>query len=157
MLSKWFLHVAALFAVLLLASCGPGYSSGYPQYEPKRPQYETKRPQYETRTVFIEPESFEGRLCVNQCEELRQSCRQLVVEEHAQCQRNARQEAKDDFQDHLQRARALGKKPWKTRDDFDRSASCRKNFKSCQVRYRACFKRCGGELQLHEICTANCD
>lgn len=117
-------------------------------------------PVYETQYSLIPPTSAEGRLCVNQCQQNRNFCRQNCGLNQQACVNEARSRALYDYQAYVNRQQAEKKPIKKSVSDFDRSYSCGNS--SCEARceadYRDCFGgSCGGQVIARTVCTAFCD
>lgn len=117
-------------------------------------------PVYETQYSLIPPGSAEGRLCVNQCQQNRNFCRQNCSLTQQACVNEARSRALYEYQAYVNRQQAEKKPIKKTVSNFDRSYSCGNS--SCETRceadYRDCFGgSCGGQVIARSVCTAFCD
>lgn len=117
-------------------------------------------PVYETQYSLIPPSSAEGRLCVNQCQQNRNFCRQNCGLNQQACVNEARSRALYEYQAYVNRQQAEKKPVKKSVSDFDRSYSCGNS--SCEARceadYRDCFGgSCGGQVIARTVCTAFCD
>ena len=117
-------------------------------------------PVYETQYSLVPPSSAEGRLCVNQCQQNRNYCRQNCGMSQQACVNEARSRALYEYQAYVNRQQAEKKPIKKSVGDFDRSYSCGNS--SCEARcesdYRDCFGgSCGGQVVAKRVCTAFCD
>ncbi|GLR80440.1 hypothetical protein HUE56_20730 [Azospirillum oryzae] len=117
-------------------------------------------PVYETQYSLVPPSSAEGRLCVNQCQQNRNYCRQNCGMSQQACVNEARSRALYEYQSYVNRQQAEKKPIKKSVSDFDRSYSCGNS--SCEARceadYRDCFGgSCGGQVIAKRVCTAFCD
>ena len=117
-------------------------------------------PVYETQYSLIPPASAEGRLCVNQCQQNRNFCRQNCGMMQQACVNEARSRALYEYQAYVNRRNAEKQPIKKSVSDFDRSYSCGNS--SCEARceadYRDCFGgSCGGQVLAKTVCTAFCD
>ncbi len=117
-------------------------------------------PVYETQYSLIPPASAEGRLCVNQCQQNRNFCRQNCGMMQQACVNEARSRALYEYQAYVNRRNAEKQPIKKSVSDFDRSYSCGNS--SCEARceadYRDCFGgSCGGQVVAKTVCTAFCD
>ncbi|BAI71243.1 hypothetical protein AZL_006050 [Azospirillum sp. B510] len=117
-------------------------------------------PIYETQYSLIPPTSAEGRLCVNQCQQNRNYCRQNCGMSQQACVNEARSRALYEYQAYVNRQQAEKKPIKKSVGDFDSSYSCGNS--SCEARcdadYRDCFGgSCGGQVIAKTVCTAFCD
>ncbi|PWC33856.1 agenet domain-containing protein [Azospirillum sp. TSO35-2] len=129
------------FAVLsLLSACGPVY---------------------ETQYSLTPPTSAEGRLCVSQCQQTRNFCRQNCGMSQQACVNDARSRALYEYQAYVNRQTAEKKPIKKSVSDFDHSSySCGTNSceSRCEADYRDCFGgSCGGRVTSKRVCTAFCD
>ncbi|AWU93083.1 hypothetical protein [Azospirillum ramasamyi] len=117
-------------------------------------------PVYETQYSLIPPGSAEGRLCVNQCQQNRNFCRQNCSLTQQACVNEARSRALYEYQAYVNRQQAEKKPIKKTVSNFDRSYSCGNSScePRCEADYRDCFGgSCGGQVIARSVCTAFCD
>jgi hypothetical protein len=99
-------------------------------------------PIYDTRYEYINPESFEGRQCVNQCAAVKQSCKNQCAINENMCNTN-------------NNVIALAQKDG-TNTVPRSSCSSRYCINSCDSEYYTCFKNCGGVIHSETVCVAFC-
>ena len=90
---------------------------------------------YETRYAYGPPTTPEGRMCVNQCQQMSTMGKQNYV--------NAQQ--------------AKGLLINKTVDNFKRPCYNNSCEQECDQNFRFCFMNCGGQVREHTVCTAFCE
>jgi len=130
---KFLTALSGLLALsLTLSGCGPIYSTQY-RYTP--------------------PVDSNGRMCVNQCANSRDLCRQLeesrASQEQAQCQQNA----------SMRYALCLSSaKTDQARSQCNSSSYCSRsaNTERCEESYRQCFQNCGGKIDSFQVCDFGC-
>lgn len=107
-------------------------------------------PLYDTRYDFVPPESSSGRACVYQCENSKSSCLQLAEYRKRDCEDRADYEY-ERCQDDI--ARRGKKEKWY--DCF--RDSCEDGSDRCNEQYLSCYRSCGGDVKVSQVCIANCD
>ncbi|HYG86183.1 MAG TPA: hypothetical protein VD978_07980 [Azospirillum sp.] len=130
-----------VFALLLLASCGPVYETAY---------------------HFVPPDSAEGQRCTAQCQAEHATCTQSCERRERLCLSDADSRAMRDYQIDLGDAPTRRRSPATSRTYFDYAdryraicyaGGCRDQ---CDATHRACFESCGGKVSALQVCTANC-
>lgn len=106
-------------------------------------------PIYDTRYTFTPPANETGRVCVNQCENSRFQCQQLIELYSRQCEDMGRRE-----QQRCQWQLALQGKKEKWYDCP--SPSCDSDTSRCDEQYRGCYQACGGRIDAQTVCVMNC-
>jgi hypothetical protein len=107
-------------------------------------------PMFETRYNLTPPKSSSGRACVFQCENGKLQCQQMEQMRQEHCEQESRWEV-ERCQRQLERK---GKKEsWN--DCWARS--CTENTERCQEMYINCYRSCGGEVEVTQVCVSNCD
>ncbi|WP_211100120.1 hypothetical protein [Azospirillum halopraeferens] len=127
-----------LFAVLLaLAGCGPVI---------------------ETQYTLIPPSSPEGRMCVAQCQQTTQYCRQSCRLEKQTCVADQRSRAMMDYQQYVNERTAKKEPIKRTPSSFEQTWRCNDSGcdGACQSDFRTCFATCGGQVIPRQVCTAFC-
>ena len=111
-------------------------------------------PQYKEERTLIPPATEQGRICAAQCETTQAICRADAKDDVRHCEAEKRDERRD-YQRCLDRRKRLpkGKKPtcWAPKVRF-----CRADYRQCDAAFDACYRRCGGEVQVRRVCVANC-
>lgn len=147
--------VVAALLLLATAACGPVYKTQY-DYAP--------------------PPSPDGPQCVASCNQSRGQCDAQCYQRQRQCEARAETEAEQDYLVALEEWRVEGQvrmtglagaardaelarlneiKP--RRSSYRGSTSHCKADCGCEVQYNACYRRCGGTVREHRVCTAFCD
>lgn len=132
-----FVSLLAAVAVLALASCGPVYQTTYDLQPPDTP---------------------EGKICANQCVQIRQTCEQNCGFEYDRCMDREYREADRRYHDYVRERKRENKPIERSRSSFVYSYSCNDSCTDeCDVRQRQCHSTCGGEIYSETVCTAFCD
>jgi hypothetical protein len=130
--------------VMMLAACGPQYSTEYRYFPPKDKA---------------------AKACAEACLPHKTNCDLACTMQQQQCYQRARMQ--DDMDDFLYRTAywraGMGYGAgmgfgYRTGMYSNRSAFCRADvcFGSCLSTYHQCFTQCGGKIEEHTVCTANC-
>ncbi len=132
---RWVLTVAVLG---VLAACGPIYDTQY---------------------TLTPPKTSEGRICVQQCQQGRNLCRQGCQVEKQRCLNDARARALLEYQAYVARRTAEKQPVKKSLGDFEQTYAC--GTSSCESRcdgdHRTCYGDCGGQVTAQRVCTMFCD
>lgn len=139
-----FLAIGAVF--LGLAGCGP---------------------MMETRYEFTPPASKAGMQCVQNCQADQSMCQAHARDAKENCRREADRKAerdyskaKDDYIVALKLYAADPSKFPKPDEPYKPSPSyyqCDSLGSECTGQYNMCYRSCGGQIQEHQVCVANCD
>lgn len=135
--TKYLYRLTALAgALIFLGACGPVYKTDY---------------------IFQPPASLQGKMCVNQCTQIKQSCFTNCNLRNESCFLRAEREARKSFRTYVKRQNKKKKAIEKTQEDFYRprckTSSCQV---SCNGNHRICYKDCGGRIGTVTRCTAFC-
>lgn len=116
-------------------------------------------PVIETQYTLVPPASPEGRMCVTQCQQTTQYCRQSCRLEEQTCLAEARSRAMMDYQQYVNERTAKKEPIKRSPSSFEQTWRCQRD--SCEDRcegdFRACFATCGGQVIPRQVCTAFCD
>ncbi len=119
------------------------------------------QPIYETTYTFRQPSTIQGKICVNQCEQIRQSCYTNCKLDNRFCLRESKLEAREDYDKYVERRTKKNKKIKLDLAYFQRQAAryCSSDScdSDCDTDYRGCFKNCGGGIDSYTRCTAFCE
>lgn len=130
---------ALLFVLLLpLSACGP---------------------MYETQYTMVPPKTAEGRMCVMNCQQGRNLCRQSCKIDEQSCRAEARARAAEDYRAYVH-AQQVEKKPIKKSPrDFEYAYGCGTSSceRECDTDHRQCYTSCGGQVISRRVCTSSCD
>ena len=111
---------------------------------------------YETRYAYGPPTTPEGRMCVNQCQQMSTMCKQNCKLNKQQCETNSLLQAQLEYQNYLNAQQAKGLLINKTVDNFKRPCYNNSCEQECDQNFRFCFMNCGGQVREHTVCTAFC-
>ena len=114
-------------------------------------------PVYETRYTYDPPVTTEGRMCVNQCQQMSTICKQNCKLNLQQCETNALLQAQIEYQNYVNRRNLAGKSIKRTIESFRRPCYDNGCSNECDQNFRFCFMNCGGQIREHTICTAFCE
>lgn len=122
-----------LLACLTLAACGRSVATA--------PKYEL-------------PGTPGGRLCVNQCREARDFCREKCSLDERQCTTAMQEQAIRDYEAYAQEQYRERVPVYLRPSDFERPEKCATSscLDDCEHPYQSCFKNCGGKI----ISTTSC-
>ena len=115
--------------VFIFTSCGPVYQDQY---------------------TYLPPESPEGRSCIFQCENSKQSCQQLEEMNYQHCEERSRWE-----RERCERKNERKGKKEKWYDCW--GSSCSKNLERCDSMYVSCYRSCGGTVNVTNVCVSGCE
>jgi hypothetical protein len=116
-------------------------------------------PVYRTAYTFTPPTTEQGKICMLQCEQIKQSCYTNCKLDSQMCLQEARREASILFREYVIAMKEAGAEIIKTREDFYDPQFCGYQVCSnrCDASHRACYPVCGGQVQAYTYCAANCD
>ena len=116
-------------------------------------------PVYRTQYTMTPPAGKSGELCVSQCQQTKQSCRQSTYDRQRACLTEERAQADKAYTDYKVQ-QMLNKKPvWKSADDDYDPQSCSGQgtyVQVCDKDFRGCFTTCGGTVVPETVCVENC-
>lgn len=126
-----------LIAALLLAGCGPIYSTDY---------------------QLVPPKSNEGRMCANNCLMSQQNCQLSCDNTNLQCEQAERYRAENEFLKYQRDRLAAGKEVKRSESSFYSSYRCNTDDckANCENTMRLCHTNCGGQVVPHTYCSAFC-
>ncbi|MFN4262620.1 MAG: hypothetical protein ACK4IT_03100 [Thioalkalivibrionaceae bacterium] len=132
-MTRWAAIAMLTVVALMLAGCGPIYSTEY-RYTP--------------------PAGEQARFCVAQCMNTRELCRISAEQRAALRAAECRSEADRTYAQCLASA---GTDEARSRCR-PRTASCSSSVQSerCDADYRVCYQTCGGKVESQQVCTFNC-
>lgn len=128
-----FLNLSAL--CFLIAACGPMYKTTY---------------------NYIPPHSNHGRMCLNQCLDIQNNCREVCNNHKDQCKAMAQRRAEADFWAYQRAQRDTHQPIMKTTSDFYNDMGCQESC-HCNEQYNQCYINCGGQIVPTQTCVAFCD
>ena len=116
-------------------------------------------PVYRTNYIFTPPESEQGKICVNQCEQIKQTCYLNCKIESQACIQDAWREARIEYREYVREMEEAGEDIVKTPDDFFNPMFCGEEScaSRCDNSHRACYPMCGGMVESYTYCAANCE
>ena len=107
-------------------------------------------PIYNTDYQFTPPSSTTGRVCTQQCENSKFQCQQMEEMSADRCRDRAQ----------IEQQRCEDNIRWREGRDpkwYECGAeSCSANTDRCDAQYRSCYQACGGRVDAHTYCVANC-
>lgn len=132
----WKLFKFSSLAVLglLLAGCGPVYTTTY-HYKP--------------------PKSWRGKQCVNRCLQNRSQCYMYCNSTVLQCRADANRAARPAYRAYVRYQRRHGLPINRNLSSFANYSQCTDRC-GCENTYRQCYTNCGGQVKTSTICTAFC-
>lgn len=124
-------------------------------------------PMMETRYEFTPPTSSAGMQCVQNCQADQSMCQNHARDAKDQCRKDADhkaerdyRKAKDEYIYALKLYAADSTKFPKPNEPYKSSPSyyqCNNLGSECVGQYNTCYRSCGGVIQEHQVCVANCD
>ena len=114
-------------------------------------------PIHKTVYTYTPPHTTQGKICANQCEQIRQGCRTNCRLTQQICLSEAKQQAQIDFDAYVEKRKKLKRPVKKELGNFYYpicgSDSCEDD---CDSDHRACFTNCGGRIDASTVCIAFC-
>lgn len=97
---------------------------------------------------FAPPITTGGRLCLIQCQQAREFCREQCGLQSSPCYRHAEQRAVQAYDQYLIDMAKIRQTPEKKLHDFMDASSCQSVTcrDDCDGAYRTCYSGCGGEV-----------
>lgn len=128
-----------LFSALILAACaGPAAES----------------------TSFTPPGTPGGRLCVSQCSQAHNYCREDCSMQQRRCSSKVQAQALMDYEKYMSRKFLHADAIDLRMRDFERMEPCDDAFKSCaricEPPYQNCYENCGGSVDTTTSCRFLC-
>ena len=117
-------------------------------------------PVYKTTYEMTPPQTAEGRLCVSQCQQTQNTCRNVGYDRYRRCKAAQRSYGEQKFNEYRIQQLLLKKPITKSEQSFYNGYSCHHEEsyeRSCHQDFVGCFSNCGGQVAAHTVCTANCD
>ncbi len=129
--------VISLLLCLFLSACGKSV--------PTAPRYEL-------------PATPGGRMCVHQCNEARDRCREKCGLDQRGCTAAMQTQAMKDYeayaQEQIKMRMPLDLRP----SDFERPEKCKPTVcnEECEKPYQSCYEKCGGKIVATQSCKYFC-
>lgn len=132
-------------------------------------------PRYRTSFNLVQPTTIEGRQCTTQCDTNQILCEQNERDQVYRCEENARRQTAQCEEDARRQYRScMNQAQYGGNTRASLESSCQSILNSstmncgyrfnhceaagrCEANYRACFSNCGGQVEKHVVCVANCD
>lgn len=128
--------VLVVLSLLLLSACGPRYDVVY---------------------RYVPPRSERGMTCVKHCATAKRLCQRVCNSGNSGCLKQARSQARLDYQRYVADQTAAGREPTRTVESFFDSHACPVKQCGCENSYRDCFEMCGGQAIEERRCTHSCN
>ncbi|MDP9127861.1 MAG: hypothetical protein M3N08_06355 [Pseudomonadota bacterium] len=111
-------------------------------------------------TTFTAPESAGGRLCVSQCGQAHDYCRQDCSFKQRDCSNKVQAQALNDYEKYMSErflhAEAVELRP----RDFEHMEACDSALRTCSATcespYQSCYRSCGGSVDISSSCRFMC-
>lgn len=111
-----------------------------------------------TKPIFEPPATPGGRMCIHQCNESRERCRQKCALEQRACTTAMQAQTIKDYEDYAQEQIRM-RLPLDLRpSDFERPQKCAplSCLEDCEHPYTSCYESCGGKIVATESCKYFC-
>lgn len=92
---------------------------------------------------YSPPTSPDGRVCVDECKQAKNTCTQLCSKESPQCIYEAQQKAQKEYQAYVEGQQMAGKPVSLTPDSFYNDTHCAHTGCGCEHQYDICYQLCG--------------
>ncbi|MFY9287258.1 MAG: hypothetical protein WAO98_02025 [Alphaproteobacteria bacterium] len=113
-----------------------------------------------TKASYTLPSNPGGRVCTSQCNEARHFCAQNCDLDHRRCIMNVQSQAMQDYERYTREQFAIRGAVELRPRDFERSAPCDADKKSCsdncESHYQPCYEGCGGKIETISSCQFFC-
>lgn len=111
---------------------------------------------HETR--FTPPDQPAGRMCLRQCQEARDYCRQGCALTERRCVTRMQSQAIRDYEQYARETYMAGGELDLRPSDFERPQKCAQSecSKDCDAAYRSCYAECGGQVDVTTSCQFMC-
>lgn len=111
-----------------------------------------------TAARFVPPETPGGRLCVSECGQSRQFCRQSCELEQRGCMQAMQTQAIRDYEAYVREQYASRLALELRPRDFERPKKCvpESCYDSCGRRHQSCYENCGGKVEVDSGCQFLC-
>ena len=117
-------------------------------------------PVYKTTYELTPPQTAEGRICVTQCQQTQNACKNAGYDRYQRCRTEQRAYAERKFNEYRVQQLLLKQPIKKSQQHFYSAHSCglEKSYKAtCDQDYIGCFSTCGGKATPRTVCTATCE